>query len=210
MVKGILGKKLGMSQVYNDKGESIPVTLIQAGPCYVIQKKFVDRDGYNAIQLGFDPKKEKRVNKPVKGHQGRAGAGYFYYMREVPCEDVAAIEVGQEIKVDALFTPGEKINVTGKSKGKGFAGVTKRHGFGGLPGSHGSLILRETGSIGSATDPGEVQKGKKMAGHLGDERVTVGNLEVIRILPDENLIAIKGAVPGARGGLVLLMKKQGV
>ncbi len=210
MVKGILGKKLGMSQVYNDKGEVVPVTLIQAGPCYVIQKKLVERDGYNAIQLGFDPKKEKRVNKPVKGHQDRAGAGYFYFMREVPCEDVSSLELGQEIKVDALFAPGEKINVTGKSKGKGFAGVTRRHNFGGLPGSHGALILRETGSIGSATDPGEVMRGKKMAGHLGDARVTVGNLEVIRVLPDENLIAIKGAVPGAKGGLVVLMKKQGV
>ena len=210
MVKGILGKKLGMSQVYNEKGEIIPVTLIQAGPCYVIQKKFVDRDGYNAIQIAFGAIDPRKVNKPEKGHQSRAGAGYFYHLREVPCEDVAALEVGQEIKVDSLFVKGEKINVTGRSKGKGFAGVTKRHGFGGLPGSHGALILRETGSIGSATDPGEVQRGKRMAGHLGDERVTVGNLEVVQILPDENLIAIKGAVPGAKGGLVVLMKKQGV
>lgn len=209
MVKGILGKKLGMSQVYNEKGEIVPVTVIQAGPCYVMQKKIKDRDGYDAIQLGFGPKKEKRVNKPVKGHQSKAGAGYFYYMREVPCDDVTAIDVGQEIKVDGLFAKGEKIRVTGTSKGKGFAGVVKRHGFGGLPGSHGSLILRETGSIGSATDPGEVQRGKRMAGHLGDERVTVGNLEVVDVLADENLIVIKGAVPGAKGQLVLL-RKQGV
>lgn len=209
MVKGILGKKLGMSQVFNEKGEMVPVTVIQAGPCYVMQKKIKDRDGYDAIQLGFEPKKEKRVNKPVKGHQVKAGAGYFYYMREVPCEDVAAVEVGQEIKVDGLFAKGEKIRVTGTSKGKGFAGVVKRHGFGGLPGSHGSLILRETGSIGSATDPGEVQRGKKMAGHLGDERVTMKNIEVVDILADENLIVVKGAVPGARGQLVLL-RKQGV
>ncbi len=209
MVKGILGKKLGMSQVYSEKGEVIPVTLIQAGPCYVIQKKIKDRDGYDAIQLGFDPKKEKRVNKPVKGHQGKAGAGYFYHMKEVACDDMAAVEVGQEIKVDVIFAKGEMINVTGTSKGKGFAGVVKRHNFGGLPGSHGSLILRETGSIGSATDPGEVMRGKKMAGHLGDERVTVGNLQVVDVLPDENLIVIKGAVPGAKGQLVVL-KKQGV
>lgn len=209
MVKGILGKKLGMSQVFNEKGEMVPVTVIQAGPCYITQKKIKDRDGYDAIQLAFEPKKEKRVKKPIKGHQVKAGAGYFYYMREVPCDDLASVEVGQEIKVDGLFAKGEKIRVTGTSKGKGFAGVVKRHGFGGLPGSHGSLILRETGSIGSATDPGEVQRGKKMAGHLGDERVTVKNLEVVDILADENLIVIKGAVPGARGQLVLL-RKQGV
>lgn len=209
MVKGILGKKLGMSQVYNEKGEIVPVTLIEAGPCYVIQKKSMDRDGYEAIQLGFDPKKEKRVNKPLKGHQAKAGAGYFYYIREVPCDDVSAVEVGQEVKVAGLFEKGEKIVVTGISKGKGFAGVTRRHGFGGLPGSHGSLINRETGSIGSAADPGEVQKGKKMAGHLGAERVTVGSIEVVDVLADENLILIKGAVPGTRGRL-LVLKKQGV
>jgi large subunit ribosomal protein L3 len=209
MVKGILGKKLGMSQIFNEKGEMVPVTVIQAGPCYVMQKKIKDRDGYDAIQLGFGPKKEKRVNKPVKGHQSKSGAGYFYYMREVACDDIAAIDVGQEIKVDGLFAKGEKIRVTGTSKGKGFAGVVKRHGFGGLPASHGSLILRETGSIGSATDPGEVQRGKRMAGHMGDERVTVGNLEVVDVLADENLIVIKGAVPGAKGQLVLL-RKQGV
>ncbi len=209
MVKAILGKKLGMSQVYNDKGEIVPVTLIQAGPCYVIQKKIMDRDGYEAIQLGFGPKKEKRVNKPIKGHQGKAGAGYFYFMREVPCDDITALDVGQEIKVDGLFAKGEMIDVTGTSKGKGFAGVVKRHGFGGLPGTHGSLIQRETGSVGSATDPGEIMKGKRMAGHMGDERVTVGNLEVVDILADENLILIKGAVPGSKGQLVVL-KKQGV
>ncbi len=209
MVKAILGKKLGMTQVYNEKGEWIPVTLIQAGPCYVIQKKIKDRDGYEAIQLGFAPKKESRVNKPLKGHQSKAGAGYFYFMREVPCDDISALDVGQEIKVDGVFAKGEIIDVTGTSKGKGFAGVVKRHGFGGLPGSHGSLIQRETGSIGSATDPGEVMKGKRMAGHMGDERVTVGNLEVVDVLADENLIVIKGAVPGAKGQLVVL-KKQGV
>lgn len=209
MVKAILGKKLGMSQVYNEKGEWIPVTIIQAGPCYIIQKKVMDRDGYEAIQLGFGPKKEKRVTKPVKGHQGKAGAGYFYFMREVGCDDIASLDVGQEIKVDGLFAKGEMINITGTSKGKGFAGVVKRHGFGGLPGSHGSLIQRETGSIGSATDPGEVMKGKSMAGHMGDVRVTVGNLEVVDILADENLIVIKGAVPGAKGQLVVL-KKRGV
>ena len=209
MVKGILGKKLGMSQVYSDKGEIVPVTLIQAGPCYVIQKKIKETDGYDAVQLGFGPRKEKGVNKPMKGHQAKAGAGYFYHIKEVPCDDMNAINVGQEIKPSELFAKGEIIKVSGTSKGKGYAGVMRRHGFGGLPGSHGSLIQRETGSIGMHTDPGEVFKGKKMAGHLGDVKVTISGLEVMDVRDDENLVVVKGAVPGSRGKLVVL-RKQGV
>jgi large subunit ribosomal protein L3 len=209
MVKGILGKKIGMSQAYNEKGEIVPVTLIQAGPCYVIQKKIKDTDGYDAVQLGFGARKEKRVSKPMKGHQAKAGAGYFYHVKEVPCDDMSAIDVGQEIKPSELFAKGEIIKVSGTSKGKGYAGVVRRHGFGGLPASHGSLIQRETGSIGMHTDPGEVFKGKKMSGHLGDEKVTVSGIEVIDVRDDENLIVVKGAVPGSRGKLVVL-RKQGV
>lgn len=209
MVKGILGKKLGMSQVYNDKGEAVPVTLIQAGPCYVIQKKIKDVDGYDAIQLGFGSKRESRVNKPMKGHQAKAGAGYFYHIKEVPCDDVSALELGQEIKISELFAKGEIIKVSGTSKGKGYAGVVRRHNFGGLPASHGSLILNETGSIGMHTDPGKVFKGKKMSGHLGDEKVTVSGLEVMDVRDEEHLIVVKGAVPGSRGKIVVL-RKQGV
>lgn len=209
MIKGILGKKLGMSQIYNENGEIVPVTLIQVGPCYVIQKKFQDRDGYDALQLGFGEKKEARVKKPVRGHQARAGKGYFYHLREVPCDDVGAVEVGQEVRASEVFSKGETIRVTGTSKGKGYAGVVRRHNFGGLPASHGSLILNETGSIGTNTSPGKVIKGKKMSGQLGNEQVTVKGLKVVDIFEDRNMIAIRGAVPGSRGQLVILRKQEG-
>jgi len=209
MIKGILGKKLGMSQIFNEKGEMVPVTLIQTGPCFVIQKKLKDRDGYDAVQLGFDPKKEKRVNSPMKGHQNKAGKGYFYQLKELKCDDMEAIELGQEIKASDIFEKGEKIKITGTSKGKGFAGVTKRHGFGGLPASHGSLIHRATGSIGCSADPSRVIKGKRMPGQLGNKKVTTKGLEVVDVMVEDNLIAIKGAVPGVKGQVVVL-KKQGV
>ncbi|MBN2297839.1 MAG: 50S ribosomal protein L3 [Deltaproteobacteria bacterium] len=209
MIKGILGKKLGMSQIFNENGEIVPVTLIQAGPCFVIQKKLKEKDGYDAIQLGFEPKKEKRVNSPMKGHQNKAGKGYFYHLREMLCDDMESIEIGQEIKAADIFEKGEKIKITGTSKGKGFAGVTKRHGFGGLPASHGSLIHRATGSIGCSADPSKVIKGKRMPGQMGNKQVTVKSLEVVDVMSDDNVIAIKGAVPGAKGQVVIL-KKQGV
>ena len=209
MIKGILGKKLGMSQIFNENGEIVPVTLIQTGPCFVIQKKLKDRDGYDAIQLGFDPKKESRVNRPLKGHLNKAGQGYFYHLREMQCDDMESVEVGQEIKASDIFEKGEKIKITGTSKGKGFAGVTRRHGFGGLPASHGSLIHRATGSIGCSADPSKVIKGKRMPGQLGNKKVTTKGLEVVDVMADENVIAIKGAVPGAKGQVVVL-KKQGV
>jgi len=209
MIKGILGKKLGMSQIFNVSGEVVPVTIILTGPCYVIQKKFQDRDGYDARQLGFGEKKEARVNKPVKGHQEKAGKGFFYHLREVPCDDVGAVEVGQEVKASEVFAKGETIRVTGISKGKGYAGVVRRHNFGGLPASHGSLILNETGSIGTNTSPGKVIKGKKMSGHLGNEQVTVKGLKVVDIFEDRNMIAIRGAVPGSNGQLVILRKQEG-
>jgi len=209
MIKGIIGKKLGMTQVFNENGDMVPVTLIQVGPCYIVQKKFKDRDGYDALQLGFGEKKESRVSKPDKGHQDKAGKGYFYNLREVGCDDVSAVEEGQEIKASEIFAKGEKIKITGISKGKGFANVIRRHGFGGLPGSHGSLILNETGSIGTNTSPGKVIKNKKMPGHMGCRQVTTKGLRVIDILEDKNMIAIRGAVPGSKGQLVILRKQEG-
>ena len=209
MIKGIIGKKLGMTQVFNENGDVVPVTLIQVGPCYIVQKKFKDRDGYDALQIGFGQKKESRVSKPDKGHQEKAGKGFFYNLREVPCDDVSAVEEGREIKASEVFVKGEKIKITGISKGKGFANVIRRHGFGGLPGSHGSLILNETGSIGTNTSPGKVVKNKKMPGHMGCRQVTVKGLRVIDILEDKNMIAIRGAVPGSKGQLVILRKQEG-
>ncbi len=209
MIKGIIGKKLGMTQIFNENGDMVPVTIIQVGPCYVIQKKFKDRDGYDALQIGFGEKKERRVSKPDKGHQDKAGKGYFYNLREVQCDDVAAVEVGQEVKANEVFAKGDKIRITGISKGRGFASVIRRHGFGGLPGSHGSLILNETGSIGTNTSPGKVIKNKKMPGQYGNKQVTVKGLKVVDILEDKNLIAIRGAVPGSKGQLVILRKQEG-
>lgn len=208
MIKGILGKKLGMSQIFNESGEVIPVTLVEVGPCYVIQKKIKERDGYDALQIGFAPKKATRVNKPLKSHQDKAGKGYFYHLKEVVCDDVSGVEVGQEIKFSDVFTKGETIKVTGISKGKGFAGVVRRHGFGGLPASHGSLILRETGSVGTATTPGRIIKGKKMAGHLGNKQVTVKGIVIVDVQEEKNIIALKGAVPGPKGQIVMLKKQE--
>lgn len=208
MIKGIVGMKLGMSQLFKEDGEVVPVTLIQTGPCYVIQKKTIERDGYVAVQVGFGAKKPARVNKPDKGHQDKAGKGYFYHLREIACDDIAAVNEGDEIKAEDVFAKGELIKVTGVSKGKGYQGVMRRHHFAGNPSAHGSLIHRSTGSIGSSADPSKVIKGKRMSGHLGNEQVTVTNLEVIDIKGEEHIIAVKGAVPGARGQIVIL-KKQG-
>ncbi len=209
MINGILGKKVGMSQIFTESGEVIPVTLIEAGPCYVIQKKVEENDGYNAVQLGIGEKKAARVNKPLSGHQLKADKGCFYDLREVPCDDMEAVNVGDEVKAGEIFEAGEKIKVTGISKGRGFTGTTKRHNFGGLPASHGSKIHRATGSIGCSASPSKVIKGKKMPGHYGNDKVTVKGLEIVDIRPDDNIIAVKGAIPGAKGQVVIL-KKQGV
>ncbi|HDP25692.1 MAG TPA: 50S ribosomal protein L3 [Deltaproteobacteria bacterium] len=208
MIKGILGKKLGMSQIFNEAGDIIPVTIVEVGPCYVIQKKIKERDGYDALQIGFVSKKSTRVNKPLKAHQDRAGKGYFYHLREVDCDDVSLVDVGQEIKIADVFSKGETIKVTGISKGKGFAGVVRRHGFGGLPASHGSLILRETGSIGTATTPGRVIKNKKMAGQLGNKQVTIKGITIVDVQEDKHLVALRGAVPGPKGQIVMLKKQE--
>jgi len=210
MIKGLLGKKLGMTQIFSEKGEVIPVTLVEAGPCWVIQKKTREKDGYEAIQLGFSPCKPKRVTKPLLGHFARAGVQPMRFVRELPAEDIDKIELGQKIGVE-IFQPGELVDVTGISKGRGFAGVMKRHGFSGAPGSHGTHeSFRGPGSIGSAAYPGRVFKGKRMPGRMGGRRVTVQNLEIVRVLREQNALALKGAVPGANGGFLIIRKSKKV
>ena len=199
----ILGRKLGMTQVWNEKDEIVPVTVIEAGPCVVSQIKTKETDGYEAIQIGFGDIKPKHVNKPMQGHFDKAGIKPMRYLREVRVEDASAHELGEVITVDA-FAEIDKVDVTGTSKGKGFAGVMKRYGFGGGPGGHGSHFHRAPGSIGQCAYPSRVFKGMRMAGHMGDERVTVKNLAVVRIDAEHNVILVKGAVPGANNGLVMI------
>lgn len=203
MKKGILGKKHGMTQIFNEKGEFIPVTVIEAGPCVVVQKKTLENDGYNALQLGFGDIKEKRVIKPLKGHFKKANVPFKKYLREFRLDDISGYEVGSEIKVD-IFKPGERVDVTGISKGKGFAGIVKRYNANRGPMSHGSKYHRRVGSMGATTDPGRTFKGKIMPGHMGHERVTVQNLEVVKADPSLNLLLVKGSVPGPKGSLLII------
>ena len=201
MGKGLIGKKLGMTQVFKDDGTLVPVTVIQAGPNVVVQKKTEETDGYNALQLGFEDKKEFRTNKPLKGHFKRAGVSpkkHLVEFRDFP-ED---LKEGDEITVD-IFSEGELVDVTGTSKGKGFAGTIKRHNFARGPMSHGSKSHRIPGSIGAA-NAARVFKGQKMAGRMGNERVTVQNLEIVKIDKEKNLILVKGAVPGVRNSIVYI------
>lgn len=203
MSMGIIGKKIGMSQLFNG-GEVIPVTVIQAGPCRVVQKKTIDKDGYEAIQLGFEAEtKQKRVTKAMAGHFKRAGLPAYRVLREF---HTAGPDVGEEVRVD-IFKKGELVSITGVSKGKGFAGVMKRHKFAGGPDSHGSMFNRAPGSIGSSAWPSRVWPGKKLPGHMGVERVTVKNLEVVDVRPEQNIILVRGAVPGAKNGILLISKQ---
>jgi len=202
VAKGILGKKIGMTQIFDDTGKVIPVTVIEAGPCVVVQKKTPENDGYAAIQLGFDEKREKLFNKPLKGHFAKAGIKPRKFVKEIRDVDVAAYEVGQEIKAD-IFSEGEFVDVVGISKGKGFAGGVKRHGFNRGPMGHGSMYHRRPGSLG-ATDAARVFPGRKLPGRMGGERVTVQKLAVVKVYPDRNLMLIKGAVPGAKGSYVII------
>ncbi|NWG03668.1 MAG: 50S ribosomal protein L3 [Syntrophaceae bacterium] len=201
---GIIGKKLGMTQVFLEDGSVIPVTVVEAGPCSVIQKKTKEKDGYNALQLGFLPKIAQRVNKPLSGHFKKAGTGGFYTIKEFLIEDVDAYELGQAVNVN-LFKPGDRVDVTGLSKGKGFTGVIKRHGFHGSPGSHGTHeYFRHGGSVGSATYPHHTFKGLKMPGKHGNRKVTVQNIKVVDVKEDQNLILLKGGIPGSPTGYVLI------
>jgi large subunit ribosomal protein L3 len=202
---GLIGRKVGMTQFYNPEGNVIPVTVIETGPCVVVQKKETAKDGYNALQVGFGSKKAQRVNKPMQGHMAKAGKGAFEVVKEFRLADVSQYEVGQEIKVADLFKAGDRIAVAGTSKGHGFSGVIKRWSFAGFPGSHGTHeYFRHGGSIGNRSYPGRVRKGKKMAGHWGNEQVSIQNLEVVDIRPEENLLLVKGAVPGAKHGVVIV------
>jgi large subunit ribosomal protein L3 len=202
---GLIGKKIGMTQFYNAEGNLVPVTVVQTGPCVVVQKKESAKDGYDALQVGFGSKKSQRVNKPIQGHMAKAGKGAFTVLKEFRLDDVSKYEVGQELKVSELFKVGDRIDVAGISKGHGFTGVIKRWSFAGFPGSHGTHeYFRHGGSIGNRSYPGRVRKGKKMAGHWGDELVSIQNLEVVEIRAEQDLMLIKGAVPGAKQGIVIV------
>lgn len=203
MKKAILGKKLGMTQIFDENGKIVPVTVIEAGPCVVIQKKTTEKDGYEAIQLGFADIREKLVNKPIKGHFAKAGAALKRFVREVRLEDINAYEVGQEIKAD-VFAAGEKIDVSGVSKGKGFQGTIKRWNAQRGPMSHGSKFHRAPGSMGASSDPSRTFKNKKLPGHMGNVNTTVLNLEVAKVMPEKNIILIKGGVPGPNKGFVVI------
>ncbi|ABA87960.1 ribosomal protein L3 [Syntrophotalea carbinolica DSM 2380] len=210
MTKGILGKKLGMTQVFAVDGKCIPVTVVEAGPCVVLQKKTEEKDGYNALQLGFGAKKTQSVNKPAMGHFKKSGKGAFEFLREVECENIDDHAVGDEITCDGFFATGDVIDVTGTSKGKGFQGVIKRWNFAGGRASHGSMFHRRPGGIGASAWPSRVFKGKKMAGQMGNKRVTTQGLEVVDVRPEKSLVLIKGAVPGPVNGLLLIRKSRKV
>lgn len=204
MQKGLIGKKIGMTQLFGEKGVVIPVTVLEVGPCAVVQKKTVEKDGYDAVQLGFGDVKITRVTKPMKGHFAKADVAPKKVLREFRLADINSVNVGDILKAD-IFAEGEKVDVCGTSKGKGYAGAIKRWNFGRLKETHGTgPVARHQGSMGACSDPSRVFKGKKMPGHLGAEKVTVQNLDVVKVDVENNLIAVKGAVPGARGGYVVI------
>ncbi len=205
MVSSLLGKKLGKSQVFREDGTSVPVTVLEAGPCDILQVKTPEKDGYSALQLGFDNMKEKRATKPRIGHAKKAGTGPKRFIHEVTYSGEPALETGQDLRVD-IFEDVKKVDVIGISKGKGFQGPMKRWGFSGAPMTHGHTRPRTIGSIGCSAFPSRVVKGKKMAGRMGQQRVTVQNLEVISVDKERNLLLVKGAVPGADGGYVVIRK----
>ena len=204
MKKAILGKKLGMTQIFAEDGALIPVTVIEAGPCAVVQKKTAEVDGYVAVQVGFEDKKEKNVNKPMKGHFAKAGVSAKKYLKEFRIEDCSQYNVGDIVLAD-LFKEGDKVDVVGTSKGKGYAGVVKRWNARMQQHTHGvGPVHRSVGSMGANTDPSRVMPGKKMAGHLGAEQVTVQNLQIVKVDAESNMIAVKGAIPGPKGGVVYI------
>ena len=203
MKKAILATKVGMTQIFDENGVLIPVTVLQAGPCVVTQVKTVDNDGYKAVQVGFVDKRDKLVNKPQKGHFDKAGVSYKRYVRELRLENAEEYSVKDEIKAD-IFAQGDKIDATAISKGKGFQGAIKRHGQSRGPMAHGSKYHRHAGSNGACSDPSKVFKGKHMPGHMGSEQVTVQNLEIVRVDTENNLLLVKGAVPGPKKSLVTI------
>lgn len=202
MTKGLIGKKLGMTQVFSDEGVSVPVTVIEVEPSVVIQKKTKETDGYEALQLGYGRVKQKSVTKPLQGHFRKADKGLFRVLREFKL-NIADCQPGQELNAE-IFEPGDYVDIVGTTKGKGFAGVVKRHGFGGGRATHGSMFHRAPGSIGASADPSRVFKGTKLPGRMGNERKTVQNLQIWAVRPDLNVILVKGAVPGSRNGFLLV------
>src|SRR3972149_4393709 len=206
MLKGILGKKLGMTQIFDKEGEVIPVTVIKAGPCFVVQKKNRGKEGYDSVQLGFIEKKKKRVNKPLTGHFTKANTQCFYHLKEFKGEALDSYQVGQKITCGSIFKVGEFVDVSGRTKGRGFAGVMKRWDFAGGPGSHGSMFNRAPGSIGSSSDPSRVYKGMKVGGHMGSANVTVQNPPIVGVKGEGDRLLVKGAVPGAVNGVVVIKK----
>ena len=204
MKKAIIGRKVGMTQIFDEAGKVVPVTVIEAGPCVVVQKKTADKEGYNSVQLGFDECSEKKLTKPERGHIEKAGVAPQRHLHEFRLEDCSALNVGDVLKAD-VFKEGERVDVTGISKGKGFAGVMKRHGAHRLKESHGTgPVHRHAGSMASSTDPSRIFKGKIGAGHMGVEQVTVQNLDVVKVDPQLNMIVVRGAIPGPKGGIVYL------
>lgn len=204
MKKGLIGKKIGMTQIFDEKGNVIPVTVIEAGPCAVVQKKTAENDGYQAVQMGYGDVKAQRVNKPMKGHFAKGNVAPKKVLKEFRFEDIDAMNVGDILKAD-VFATGDKVDVIGTSKGKGTAGAIKRWNFSRLKESHGTgPVARHAGSLGACSDPSRVYKGKKLAGHLGAERVTIQNLTVAKVDAENNLIAVKGAIPGPKGGIVVI------
>jgi large subunit ribosomal protein L3 len=204
---GLLGKKIGMTRVYSEQGFAIPVTVIEAGPCVVLQKKTESKEGYNAIQVGFGSKKESRLSKPQAGHCKAAAKGGFYHIKEFRVADPEAYELGQEIQVAELIKIGDEVHISGLSKGRGFQGVVKRYGFKGGRKTHGSMFHRRPGSIGCSAWPSRVIKGKKLPGRMGNEQITKKNITVIDVRADENIMLVKGSVPGAKEGLLQIYTK---
>ena len=204
MVKAIIGKKAGMTQIFDDKGKVIPVTVVEAGPCVVAQKKTIEKDGYDAVQLGFQDIKERKLTKPELGHLKKADVPAKKHLKEFRLDDTSTLNIGDVLKAD-VFAEGDKVDVTGTSRGKGYAGVIKRHGAGRTPTSHGGgPVHRHAGSMGSGTDPSRIFKGKMGAGQMGAEQVTIQNLDIVKVDAELNMIAIRGAIPGPNGGIVYL------
>jgi len=206
MYRGLLGKKLGMSNLFSPEGEQVPVTVLEVGPCVVTQIKTQATDGYDALQVGFGEKKTARISKPEAGHFEKSGGKGFVFLAEIAVDDPSEHGLGDTLTVDTTFKVGERVNVSGISKGKGFSGVVKRWGFRGGKGSHGSMFHRAPGSIGSSAWPSRVIKGRRLPGQFGNRRVTVKNLEVVDIRPKQNLMMVKGAVPGGRSGFIEVQK----
>jgi len=203
VLKGIIGKKIAMTQIFTPEGKVIPVTVVEAGPCTVTKIKTVGKEGYNAVQLGFGPVREKKLNRPQRGHFESKELQPLRHLAEIRVEDPASYQIGQEISVDS-FTKGDRVDITGRSRGKGFAGVVKRHNFAGGPASHGAHFHRAPGAIGACATPSRVFKGARMPGRMGAEKVTTLNLEVADVKPERNLLLLKGSVPGPDGGLLVI------